>query len=122
MRISLAALAVGALAMAFTPAMAEAPTTKAENGILTNSFGKALYTRDEDKPGEPGCGTGCRGWAPFRPGPDDAASGDWSIVNLADGSRQWAYKAMPVYTHNADVPGRAPVGQAQPGWRQIPGS
>ena len=122
MRTTLAAIAACALAMAFTPAMAEAPTTKAENGIITNTFGKALYTRDADKPGEAGCGTGCRGWAPFRPGPADSASGDWTIITLADSSKQWAHKGMPVYTHNADVPGRPPVGQRQEGWKQIPAS
>jgi predicted lipoprotein with Yx(FWY)xxD motif len=36
-------------------------------------------------------------WPPFMASADASASGDWSIVTRADGSKQWAYKGWPLY-------------------------
>ncbi len=41
-------------------------------------------------------------WAPLTAPADAAAAEDWSIVTRPDGTKQWAYKAWPVFTNVAD--------------------
>jgi predicted lipoprotein with Yx(FWY)xxD motif len=42
-------------------------------------------------------------WTPVAATTDEKPLGQWSIVMREDGSRQWAYKGMPLYIHNRDT-------------------
>ena len=78
---------------------AEAPAKKANN-VLVNPTGMTLYTFDKDKgsAGKSVCNDKCAvNWPPFTAPADAKASGDYTVVTRDDGSKQWAYKGMPLY-------------------------
>jgi predicted lipoprotein with Yx(FWY)xxD motif len=83
--------------------------------------GQRLYTFDRDPPGHSVCNVGCAmAWPPVLAPSDAAATGVWTIVRRADGSRQWAFRGKPVYTRFHDAPG-APTGEAaNSAWHLIP--
>ncbi|MBM3514091.1 MAG: hypothetical protein FJX59_10290 [Alphaproteobacteria bacterium] len=41
-------------------------------------------------------------WRPILAGPDEAPVGRWSIVTVASGERQWAFKGRLLFTHTRD--------------------
>jgi predicted lipoprotein with Yx(FWY)xxD motif len=79
--------------------MGSAPA-KASDGALVGANGMTLYTFDRDAAGtgKSVCNGPCaQNWPPLMAQASDKNSGDWSVVTRDDGSRQWAYKGMPVY-------------------------
>jgi predicted lipoprotein with Yx(FWY)xxD motif len=66
--------------------------------------GMTLYTYDKDPVGKSVCVDDCaKAWPPM-PAPASAkASGDWSIVTRADGSKQWAHLGRPLYRFAEDI-------------------
>jgi predicted lipoprotein with Yx(FWY)xxD motif len=42
-------------------------------------------------------------WKPFKAQPSDQPIGSWGIVRLEDGSLQWTYKGMKLYTNELDT-------------------
>jgi len=65
-----------------------------------------LYVYDKDSPGKSECNSGCSSaWPPLlvSAGETKGQVGDWSIIQRADGRRQWAYKNQPVYTRYHDM-------------------
>src|SRR5690606_35037037 len=77
-------------------ALAEPPKT--QNGHFVDANGATLYTFDQDTPGKSNCNDNCaKNWPPALAGPDDVASGDWTLIESHDGKRQWAYKGQPLY-------------------------
>ena len=84
---------------------------KASNGkmVLANAKGMTLYTYAKDAKGTSNCNEGCaKNWPPLMAAADAKPMGDWTIVKRADGSSQWAYKGMPLYTWVKDMkPGDA---------------
>jgi predicted lipoprotein with Yx(FWY)xxD motif len=99
------------LFVAFTAAAfaAHANPTVEKNGVLVSKDGKTLYTFAKDAPGKSYCNAGCAAaWPPFIVANPALADGDFSIVARDDGSKQWAYKAKPLYFYAADTqPGDA---------------
>ena len=97
----LLAAALGACA-----SMGGAPMpAKFEGGMLVSSAGMTLYTFDKDAvgSGKSTCNGQCAvNWPPLMAAGTDHASGDWSIVVRDDGSKQWAYKSMPLYLWTKD--------------------
>ena len=90
--LALAAM-LGACASMMMPA-------KFDGGMLVGSNGMTLYSFDKDArgSGKSTCVDKCAvNWPPFMAGANASASGDWSIVTRADGSKQWAYKGWPLY-------------------------
>ena len=80
---------------------ADGPPAKMMNGLLVDGSGMTLYTFDKDPKGggKSTCNGGCAtNWPPLMAKTSDAASGDFSIITRDDGSKQWAYKGMPLYT------------------------
>jgi predicted lipoprotein with Yx(FWY)xxD motif len=64
-----------------------------------------LYVSEKDSPGKSNCYTGCSmQWIPLQASPTAKAMGEWSVVQRKDGTRQWAFKGRPVYTHIHDSP------------------
>ena len=77
--------------------------------VLTDTHHKTLYalTTDQSKPGGSSCNDGCAiEWPPLLASISDEKSGDYSIVTRDDGSKQWAYRGMPLYRFVDDnIPG-----------------
>jgi predicted lipoprotein with Yx(FWY)xxD motif len=79
---------------------------KMDGGVMVGPNGMTLYTFDKDKQGDGKsvCVDKCAvNWPPFMVAAGANASGDWSIVTRADGSKQWAYKGWPLYYWVKDV-------------------
>ena len=81
--------------------------------ILATAEGLTMYTRNARRggggvvgagPNAPNCGDECAGspWQPLFAKPDDKPVGNWSIVDRADGNKQWAFRGQPIYTHALD--------------------
>jgi predicted lipoprotein with Yx(FWY)xxD motif len=78
----------------------------ANGHALTNEKGMPLYAFTGDpKKDEPSCATeSClHKWKPFAAPLLAVAIGDFTVVNRADGIRQWAFKGQPLYTFTGDV-------------------
>jgi predicted lipoprotein with Yx(FWY)xxD motif len=74
-------------------------------GMVTDWYNHVtVYTFDKDVPNQSNCDAYCTlTWPPYRPAPGEAARGDFTIIKRADGSPQWAYKGMPLYTYTKDT-------------------
>jgi len=88
-----------AAAFGSSAVLAGAPA-KETGGVLVGSNGMTLYTFDKDEKG--GGKSACNGpcatnWPPLKAEASDKPSGDWTVVNRDDGSKQWAYKGQPLY-------------------------
>jgi predicted lipoprotein with Yx(FWY)xxD motif len=79
-----------------------------------------LYTFAKDMAGVSNCYDNCaKNWPPLMAAADAKPMGDWTIVMRKDGTRQWAYKGMPLYTWSKDgKPGDATGdGMAMGAWK-----
>jgi len=97
-RIALVLTALAALA-ASAADKPKAPGSM-RDGVLADSNGMTLYSFDKDKnaPGKSACNGPCaENWPPLKASADSKPAGDWTTVTRDDGSKQWAYKGMPVY-------------------------
>lgn len=95
---------------------------KAANGamVLADGTMMTLYTFAKDMPGVSNCNDNCaKNWPPLVAAPDAKPMGDWTIITRADGTKQWAYKGMPLYKWSKDAkPGDATGdGMAQGAWK-----
>ena len=112
-----------ALVIALTATAASAqklpPGVKMANGAMADASGKALYTYDMDTmKGMSHCEGRCAtAWPPLVAPADAKATGDWTLVTRADGTRQWAYKDKPVYTFAKDAADQPGAGEAVPNWK-----
>lgn len=72
--------------------------------VLTDQQGMTLYTFTRDTAGTSNCNDGCAAnWPPLMADDGAMAAGDFSIITRNDGSKQWAYKDMPLYTWVRDA-------------------
>jgi predicted lipoprotein with Yx(FWY)xxD motif len=74
---------------------------KLDNGttILADAKGMTLYTFAKDAPGKSACSGNCaKNWPPLAAPADAKPVGQWTVITRDDGSKQWAYKGMPLYT------------------------
>jgi predicted lipoprotein with Yx(FWY)xxD motif len=95
---------------------------KAANGamVLADGTMMTLYTYAKDTPGVSNCNDNCaKNWPPLLAAPDAKPMGDWTIITRADGTKQWAYKGMPLYKWSKDAkPGDASGdGMGQGAWK-----
>ena len=68
--------------------------------VLTDTSGMTLYafTNDQTTPNGSSCNNGCAiKWPPLLANDNDQPSGNYSIINRDDNSKQWAYRGMPLY-------------------------
>jgi len=71
--------------------------------FVDSRTGTALYKFTKDKKNESACTGACtRDWTPFKAPTMAVAPVDWSVMQRADGIRQWAYKGTPLYRYNGD--------------------
>lgn len=91
-----------------------APAALAETGImtgdsaagpvLTDAKGMTLYTFDKDADGKSACYDDCAtNWPPLMAPEGAAAEGDYGVTERTDGSYQWTFKGMPLYTWVKDA-------------------
>ena len=98
-------VALGA-ALSASAALAAGAPAAPMHGVLATPSGATVYTFDKDTAGagKSACNGPCATlWPPLAAGASDTATGDWSIVNRDDGSKQWAYKGWPLYTYSKDA-------------------
>jgi len=72
--------------------------------VFADHNGLTLYDSEADTlPGVSNCYQECAEiWKPFVAPVNAVATGEWSIIERRDGTRQWAFRGKPIYTHNAD--------------------
>ncbi|MBS4088387.1 MULTISPECIES: hypothetical protein [Pseudomonas] len=91
-----AALALPSMAFAADPAMEK-------DGMYTDHKGMTLYTFTKDTAGKSMCNDKCAtNWPPLMATAGDKSMGDWTVIKRDDGSMQWAYQGMPLYTFVMD--------------------
>lgn len=91
-----AALTLPGLAMAADPAMEK-------DGMYTDQKGMTLYTFAKDSADKSACNDRCAAnWPPLMATANDKSMGDWTVITRDDGSKQWAYQGMPLYTFVMD--------------------
>ncbi|HET8991570.1 MAG TPA: hypothetical protein VFN31_00860 [Candidatus Saccharimonadales bacterium] len=75
---------------------------------LADSSGNALYIYGGDTKGVSNCSGAClASWPVYSPTSSSASlPANISIITRADGSKQYAYKGMPLYTFTGDSPGQ----------------
>lgn len=81
----------------------------ASGPVLTDAKGMTLYIFDKDKDGKSACYDACAtNWPPLVAEADAQAQGAFGLTERSDGTRQWTYKGMPLYTWTGDAkPGDA---------------
>ena len=72
--------------------------------MLTDTKGMTLYYFDKDDSGnKSNCNGKCtERWIPYAAPGDAQASGDFTVIIRADGSKMWAYRYRPLYTSQQD--------------------
>ncbi|MFT4194612.1 ATP-binding protein [Ottowia sp.] len=109
--IAVAAALAGCGTYHHTPKSADSATqagtpTQTSDGILIGPDGRSLYVfaRDVAGSGQSACVAACAtNWPPLGVAPNAAPLGDYTIITRADGSRQWAYKGLPLYYFAKDA-------------------
>lgn len=90
------------------PMMATMPAHKvvqtSMGPVLASNRGMTLYTFANDTmPGVSMCNDACaRNWPPLIALDDALSSGKWTVVQRADGLKQWAYSGKPLYGWSED--------------------
>ncbi len=102
----------------FTPAEVSIVGTL-KGQVLANAKGLSLYTSKSDKPNQSNCAEACaRTWIPLAAPWAATNRGDWSTVKRNDGTKQWAYRGQPLYTHAGDAQASATSGDGlDPKWQ-----
>ena len=98
------AVALSLGSAAFAQGMAPAKTGETAKGqAFVDDKGMTLYTFDKDMAGKSACNGPCAtAWPPMMASATATAAGEWTVVTRDDGSKQWAYKAKPLYTYAKD--------------------
>ena len=96
---------VAAVVAGYASLAAAQMPVKMAGGMLTNAAGMTLYTFDKDMAGtgKSACNGPCAAnWPPLMAQGSDQASGDYSIMQREDGTKQWAYRGKPLYQWSKD--------------------
>ena len=95
--------------------------TQAADGSLIGPDGRTLYVfaRDVAGSGQSACVDTCAvNWPPLGVAAGAQPLGDYTIITRADGSRQWAFKGMPLYYYVKDSKAGDKLGDGVGGnWR-----
>jgi predicted lipoprotein with Yx(FWY)xxD motif len=97
---ALGMLLAGAIMVGGCTTMDSGAPLRYSGGVMVNDAGMTVYTFDKDPmgSGKSVCNGQCAvNWPPLKPGTEESASGDYSIVTRDDGWRQWAYRGKPLY-------------------------
>ncbi len=98
---------IAAVVMAVSSAIAMEPAKTMDTSlgaVFVDDNGMTLYVFDKDGKGISNCYDQCAtNWPPLMAADGAMANGDWSLVTRKDGSMQWAYDGMPLYTWKNDI-------------------
>lgn len=88
-----------------------------ERLVFATGENQPLYVYDKDGDGVSQCYDECAAaWPPAIASADAEPAGDWSLVSRTDGTRQWAFRDRPLYSHTEDKTARgAPKGHGVDG-------
>ncbi len=104
MTIRFLSVAALSLATVFSASAYAAAPVKTQDGILVTAKGQTLYTFDKDSKGKSVCVGPCATtWPPVMAAASDTPDGNMTLITRDDGSKQWAYKDMPVYLYQKDT-------------------
>ena len=123
--MSMATLFVMAATMVYPPDVPAAVQIIKESGVFVmrtlDETPKPLYSYDRDEKDKSNCTGACAtAWPPL-PAPANAKPvGKWTVVNRADGKKQWAFDGKPVYTYARDTEGVATGDGAGGVWHLLP--
>jgi predicted lipoprotein with Yx(FWY)xxD motif len=98
----------GSSSSAPPPPKQEGPPARAvitkKGPMLVDPKGMTLYYFERDTSGnKSNCNGKCaEAWIPLAAPANATASGDFTVIIRADGSRMWAYRYRPLYTSHAD--------------------
>jgi predicted lipoprotein with Yx(FWY)xxD motif len=71
--------------------------------VLVDSQGMTVYTYDEDEPGKSNCTGVCAViWPPVEAAQGASPSGQFTLVDRGNSTKQWAYDGMPLYGYFFD--------------------
>ncbi len=89
--------------------------------VLADSKGMTLYVFDKDTAGTSKCMEKCIvAWPPLLADVGDKAWGIFSVIERADGTRQWAYDNKPLYRWSKDKkPGDVTGHGVRDGWHIV---
>ena len=88
-------------------AVVQTKTASSVGSYLADASGNALYTYNGDTTGVSNCNSGCTSaWPPYTPGPTTGLQANVTVITRSDGSKQYAYKGMPLYTFTSDSNGQ----------------
>ena len=102
-------MTITALAMCGAAAFADTGIKVGDSAmgpVLTDANGMTLYTfaKDVKGSGASACYDACAAnWPPLGVAASARPLGDYSIIIRQDGTRQWAYKGMPLYYFAKDA-------------------
>ncbi|MBI4888786.1 MAG: hypothetical protein HY824_16935 [Acidobacteria bacterium] len=72
--------------------------------VLASGQMMTLYTFAKDQPGVSNCNDNCaKNWPPLMAAADAKPMGDWTVITRMDGTKQWAYKGLPLYLWAKDA-------------------
>jgi len=84
-------------------AAARARVAVAEEWVYADARGMTLYVYDNDRARAPSCAGECAAaWPAALAPPGARQNSDWSLLERADGTRQWAYRGSPLYAYSGD--------------------
>ena len=89
--------------------------------LLVDQKRMTLYVSDADTAKRVACTNECaRTWKPVEAwGLAVPAFADWSLIDRADGTRQWAYKGKPLYRFANDFNPGELAGANEKGWHPV---
>lgn len=94
--LSLAAAALLPVIALAAPEVSKVTTEKGD--VLADAEGMSLYTFKKDAEGVSNCNDECAAnWPPFAAADDATEAEDYTIIERADGTKQWAKGGMPLY-------------------------
>lgn len=102
------------------------PDVPAEFAVIPSTTGRLLvdnreysvYTWDGDEPNTSNCYDDCLDhWTPVAAPALAADTDQWTVIRRSSGTRQWAFRGQPLYTHKNDPGSRSFVGGDEPDWR-----
>jgi len=101
----IAAIVAFGIVPAFAADMAPAAAANTAKGpVLVDGKQMTLYTFAKDTSTQSNCNGACASnWPPLMAPASATATGDWTVVTRADGSKQWAYKGHPLYAWVKDT-------------------
>jgi predicted lipoprotein with Yx(FWY)xxD motif len=90
--------------LTLTACAAYAAPATVQDGMFVDAGGMTLYTFDNDTAGVSNCMDGCVGkWPILDASAGGEADANWTIIDRADGAKQWAYDGKPLYLFAGDA-------------------